>query len=461
MLVVGDLMAKEAGRSGLITRIALCSLVLTLTTSYADTLCPLPHTISDKTHNLSSLVDIALTCNPNTQLAWANVKYSMSAVGVSQGNYWPRLNGALSATANRNTTSNNNSSSSTRNTTRHNYAPSINLSYVLWDFGTRFHQLEAAKLQQKAQLFLQTQASQQIILQVAQAYYQVLGQKALLSAAKYAEKQARLNLNAANSLHKQGLATIGDIYQAQSSLANAQLTQQQTEGALAIARGQLATALGLSPSVVLKLANLPQQVSTKGFLQRVDYFLAVAKENRPDLQAAEIQTAVAQHNLLALQSAVLPSLRLSTENSWTHPTNAASGGRISSLTATVNIPLFAGFADYHLQQQAEASIEQAQAQQNILANEVNLQVWQAYYSAKTAAKALNSTSLLVKSSQQAARQAQGQYKAGVGNILTVLSTETTEANALAQGIQAKLNWYSAQIQLLVALGDLPLGKLPQ
>ena len=53
---------------------------------------------------------------------------------------------------------------------------------------------------------------------------------------------------------------------------------------------------------------------------------------------------------------------------------------------------------------------------------------------------------------QAAKQALGQYQAGVGNILTVLNTQATLVTARSQAIQAKINWYLALSELSVTLG---------
>ncbi len=103
---------------------------------------------------------------------------------------------------------------------------------------------------------------------------------------------------------------------------------------------------------------------------------------------------------------------------------------------------------------AEAKLHAARASRDQLNQQVQFQVWQAYYTLQIAAENIVTTAVLLKSSIQASEQAMGQYTAGVGNILTVLTTQTTLANARVQNIQAKLNWYIALAQLAAAIGAL-------
>jgi outer membrane protein TolC len=104
--------------------------------------------------------------------------------------------------------------------------------------------------------------------------------------------------------------------------------------------------------------------------------------------------------------------------------------------------------------QARAQVEIAAATRDQLAQQISLQVWQAYFALQTAEKSISNTDILFKSSEQSMQQASGQYKAGVGNILMVLTAQASLANARVQSIQARLNWYTALAQLAAAVGTL-------
>src|SRR3569623_2871059 len=79
------------------------------------------------------------------------------------------------------------------------YGVSVSLSYLLWDFGTRSGQLDQAKFELAAAHLSQDQPVQDVILQVEQAYYQVLGLQAVVEATGQSLKDAETNLAAARA----------------------------------------------------------------------------------------------------------------------------------------------------------------------------------------------------------------------------------------------------------------------
>ena len=131
--------------------------------------------------------------------------------------------------------------------TQTRYGASVSLSYLLWDFGARSGTLEQGKFELISAQLIQDQTLQDVILQVEQAYYQVLGLQAVVEVNRQSLKDAQTNLEAAQDRRASGLATVGDVYKAEAALAGAKLAVQQTEGQLASARGALATAIGETP----------------------------------------------------------------------------------------------------------------------------------------------------------------------------------------------------------------------
>ncbi|MGH8400575.1 MAG: TolC family protein, partial [Gammaproteobacteria bacterium] len=83
-----------------------------------------------------------------------------------------------------------------------------------------------------------------------------------------------------------------------------------------------------------------------------------------------------------------------------------------------------------------------------------LEVWQAYQNVHTAAITLTTTDTQLKSAQQAADVTTARYKGGLDNILDTLTAQATLANARAQQIQARLNWFAALAALGHAVGGL-------
>ncbi len=409
-------------------------------------------------YTLPELTNMALKQNPATRVAWAQVQAAAAAVGIAKSAYWPTIDVDFDMAYNSGQTNNDTECASNNGLFCSNnvgYGPVLSLNYLLLDFGTRAAQVKNAQFSLQSNQFSQNATMQQVILQVNQAYYQLLGQQALVDADKITRTQAKTNLDSANALHKQGMVTIGDVYQAESELQQAELTLQQAEGALAIAQGQLATAVGLPIQSPLSIVKLPEEINTKPMMQSMDKLLDIAKSHRPDLLAAQAQVKAAEANIVAARKQQWPTIQLSVQSGQTFPNNNFSNnGQQTDIQLSVNLPLFTGFQQTYAIHQAEAQKQQAATQRDVLNNQVDMEVWQAYYALQTADKAIRSSSALLHSSIQAAKQAYGQYKAGVGNILSVLTTQSTEASARAQYIQTRLDWYTALAQLAAALGTL-------
>jgi outer membrane protein TolC len=81
---------------------------------------------------------------------------------------------------------------------------------------------------------------------------------------------------------------------------------------------------------------------------------------------------------------------------------------------------------------------------------------------KTAAQQVKTARDLYASAQQSEDVALGRYKAGVGSILDLLTAQTAFANARAQEVQARANWFLAMAQLAHDTGSLapPAGREP-
>lgn len=407
--------------------------------------CQLPH----KPLSLFAVTDFALRNNPQTRQAWFQALQAAAEVGVAKSAYLPEIDFGYTLEYLVNIFPRDESVTPPQ----FDYGLNISLNYLLLDFGVRSNTVWAAQFAQMAANFNQNEAIQQVILQVQQAYYQALGFQAVVKANQESLQAAITSLKIAEALRANGLATIGDVYQAEASLAQAKLNLQTSQGDYQIALGQLVTAMGVPANTKVELAPLSSPPHPEKITHNVNALLEKAKQNRPDLLAAEATVRENLAQLNATRASVLPTVNLSANLSpGTFLTNT-TGSDIDALV-TLSFPIFTGFNYTYNVRSARAQLKAAEASRDLLNQQVQFQVWQAYYNLQIAAQNIETTAILLKSSEQASAQAIGQYKAGVGNILTVLTTQTTLANARVQNIQAKLNWYVALAQLAAAIGAL-------
>ena len=443
-------------RSVIAALACLTAVTLPVGAGAADAVSDPPH--FEQPLTLVQLTDLALSNNPATKIAWAQVRSSDAGVELARAGYWPQITLAYDYQRQRQPTT-----TGTLAPLEKLYGPSVDLSWLLLDFGTRSGSIDAAKFNRTAAELDANQTLQDLILEVEQDYYQVIGLQAVQDADLQSVQDASANLDNANQRKTSGLATIGDVYQAEAALAGAKLTLQTAQGQLATSRGTLAIALGYPADTDVPLAPWEKELNAKMPEQNVHDLLAKAAEARPELLAAKAQQQAAVASLEATRGQGLPTLTLngSAGRTTTVVNGNKSTGNNYDADLTLSFPLFTGFANQAANRQAQAAVDVANATDEQLIQAVQLEVWQAYQNMRTAVSNLDTTDLQLKSSQQAADVTQARYKNGLDSILDVLSAQATLANARVQQVQARLNWFAALAAMGHALGglDVPQDKV--
>jgi TolC family type I secretion outer membrane protein len=405
---------------------------------------------------LAEVIDLALCRNPKTRAAWANARIEASLAGAAQASYLPSLAGDVGGRRQRSRTE-----GESAQTVRQGSA-NLSLSYLLFDFGGRAANLENRRQLLNAAIAQQDVTRQAVFLEALQAFYQVHAQTAALEAAKASEAAAEKSFRAADARHRAEVATPADKLQAQTAFSQASLNRIRIEGQLRNAQGTLANVIGLDAHQAVRLedpgAALAGALSGNGsgsapdFSARLDALIAFAKAQRPDLAAAEARYQAAKAAVDVARSQGLPTLNLSAASGRQRSDGLDS--RSGSLNVTLNIPLFTGFSTSYQIRAAEARLEASAIEQEQLAQQASLDVWQAWQALRTATQSLESTADLLASAEASERVALGRYQAGVGNILDVLNAQSALADARMQRIAAAYDWNINRAALASALGTL-------
>lgn len=400
--------------------------------------------------SLTQLTDLALRNHPETREAWAVARAEAAALGIARALYWPQLDGVVGLTHSKAISS---AGASVSPQTR--YGPSVSLVYVLYDFGARAGEVEATRYRLLAANLLHNRVLQDLVLRVEEGYYRVLGLERLVAANRAALKGAETSLSAAGTRRAAGLATLGDVYRAETAVGQAQLTVQRAQGELAKAKGQLAVAVGMPVDTRLELQPWPFAPPVARVTESLERVLAQARSMRPDLVAAEAEVRAARATVEAAKAAGRPRLELAVNSALTgfledeRPTSDSY-----SVGLNLRIPLFHGFRDRYDVRLAEAEAEQAAAARDQLSLQSALEVWQAYYDLDTAKTGINTSAGVLKSANLSSEVALARYRSGVGNLLDLLTAQADEAQAQVQWIQSQFDWYTALARLAHARGAL-------
>ena len=413
------------------------------------------------TFALAQIVDIALANSPLTRASYGRARSAAADLGSKRGAYFPQVDGAanlgrakqpqLDATGH-----------PVGNQPVTAYGPAATLSYLLFDFGGRGGKVEEARQNLLAADWQHNATIHDVAFGVQEAYFDYLTAKAQLAAARKTFDQAQASLDAANTRHDSGVATIADVLVARTALAQAELNVEGIDGQVLALRGALATAMGLPADIPLDIGSLPSEVPLDRARAAVAGLIADARLGRPDLAALRAQAAKAAAHVSSVRAEGLPSLALRAEANRTYYRAAGLDAHLDAWSAglQLSVPLFYGFSKTYDVRRAREDAAVARAQAESYEQLVILQVWTGYYGLETATQRVRTSQALLTSATQSEQVALGRYKEGVGTVLDLLSAQAALANARAQEIQARSDWFVAVARLAHDSGRLmPSGDI--
>lgn len=416
---------------------------------------------------LVDVIEQALCHNPETRQAWANARQQASQLGMAESAFLPSLSFSMPISVSKNTAGGGISNGvpvqgggggTDYRDVNTRIAPTLGLNYLLLDFGGRAARVEAARQALEAANWTHAATLQTVLFGAIQAYYQLFAANASLEAAEATEQSTGRALEVAAYRYQIGAAALGDKLQAQTTHAQAKVTRQTAAGNAQTALGALATVMGLKPHASLRFAPPSLSGPDEEREKDVQELIALAKTSRPDLAAAEAQVKASEAGILQARAGSLPTLSL-VGNYTYFETLGVSTVSSWALGFQVAMPLFTGFNNTYQIKSAEEQVEAQAANRDKLEQSIAQDVWRAYYTLGATRENLKNTQELLDSALQSEKVALGRYEEGVGNIVELLNTEASLANARFQYVQAHYNWRIGKAQLAQALGRLDMGDV--
>lgn len=418
---------------------------------------------------LHQAIERALCQSPQTRAAWAQARIQAAQLGVARSAYLPSISASFGYLAQR--TDNRYEApyealdASTQPRTR---MGNLKLSWTIADTGLRKANVDQAKALLDAANASHDRSLQQTLLDTAQRYFDVQTAVAVLRAAEEAERSAQKNLDATTAKHQKGVGALTDKLQAAVALSDARLKRVTAQGDLESAVGTLATRIGLSPKTRLQLPDLQQKLPDLGLGASVDELFNDASEFHPALRSARSELQAAQAKVRAVRAEGMPVLGFSAEASERQqdkhipisgypPTGAVFRDRVVGMQ--LSIPLFEGFGRGYKVRAANSQVEQLQAELRKTEQQVMLDVWKHYQALNTRSAHIEAARTLLDSARRSYEVAQGRFRAGVGNILELLSAQSAVANAEQRHIEALSGWLGARLQLAASIGKLGMWAI--
>lgn len=330
----------------------------------------------------------------------------------------------------------------------HNLQGAVNLTQPIFAWGRHYYGYQAAKLNYEATQRDVDAASNQLRLDVSEAFYGALVAQEFVRVAAQSVSLVEEQLAIAEASLEAGAATNFDVLRAKVQLANAQSTLIRAENGVRNAKNAYKTVLNipLAEDVTVNgTLALPKDQQTLAL--NLDELIQQALANRPEVHRTQLSEEAARKQIDIAKTRRLPDLGVFSNYQISQNERLTEMNRIWSVGFQINIPIFDGFATSAAVQQTESVLKQVELGGAQLKAGVEFEVRGAYLNLLGAQTLIEVQREAVAQAQESVRIANLQFQNGI--ITTVALTDTQLALA-----QAEVNRLQAHHDYVVGLARL-------
>jgi outer membrane protein len=330
-----------------------------------------------------------------------------------------------------------------------NTRTAVALEQRIFDSGLTHLGVQAATLEREAASAGRDAARQGLAFRAAQAFVQVLQLEATARATDAAVDAAESDRQRARARREVGLVTEADALAVDVHLADMRQRQIAASGDLAVARMQLAEAVGLPlTDPVVPLRPVPRPAPADG-----DALVRDALATHPDLRQADVHLQLADNGRRTARAALLPSVGV--QAGW-ESNGATLGAQQSSwvIGAEMRVNVFRGFADTARISEAVHAHARATAERERVERRLEVDVRGALAQLAAARAREEAGRAALSQARESQRIIRDRYEGGLATVTDVLraAEATLDAESRATGAEMDV------ILLTVAL-DRALGRL--
>ena len=400
--------------------------------------------------SLTEVLNIGLCRNPHTAAAYASLQSARFTKNSSYSSFLPSVSGGLKGG---------------RSHTEHddwNYTASLSVSYLIFDFGKRESDFAQSLAIYRAAGFDYDETVQNYIYSLIGGYYALLNTDADVKSALAALTVAQTAKDTADKKFKAGAVARADVYKADTTLAQSQLTLERAKNNREITKGTLLNLLSFPADENITIKDMPASFGSDTESQNIDELIETARKKRPDLLKAKSQTNAAWHKRNSAFLKHLPSFSINGDISTTDNT---VGGMFNDMTLktkgsigfSVSMPIFTGFYNFYTAKVANADYENMKYSEHSIYNDVMMDVFTAYQNYKTARTVLKQSETLLKSATETERVVSGMYRVGRATMLDWQTAQSELVDARKQNNSAKYDLFVKRAAVALAIGDIKNG----
>jgi outer membrane protein len=315
----------------------------------------------------------------------------------------------------------------------------VSLQQPLFDMGA-WYNYRAGRAQSDLAVAQFGADQQSLIVRAAEAYFNVLRAVDTLEASIAEEKALSHQLEQTRQRYEVGLTAITEVHEAQAAYDSATATKLEARGRLGIAYEALEVLTGQPHDRVAPLTEKFPVVEPTPADRHA--WVEFSLKNNYNLKAARLRSEAAHESAKASRSGHLPTVRASLG----YNDSAEDGRRLglpvdsttdgTSVSISLNVPLFAGGGTSARSRQAHALYNQAFELYNATQRNVVQSARALHLSVETGVAQVQARKQAIISSQSALEATQSGYEVGTRNLVEVLQAQR-------QLYQARRNYTTA------------------
>jgi len=425
-----------------------------------------------KRYSLLELIDIAERTNPETRVAWESARQAAIGIGLVESEYYPVL--TLSALGGYQSQAfpapKDVAPSGFFRAHLERFFPTLNLKWLLLDFGRRGSAMDAAKERLLAANLGFNRKHQQIIFNVQRAFLALTSLRGKIAVAQSAVDSARAVRESADAQLKNGLATLPEVSLARQQEAQAAFDIEDVLATERDAQVALAESVGISPTTPIQVSEFSDLPAPAALEDSADKVIDQALENRPDLIAKVAAVRLKEAEVRRARADYFPTLSLLSDfNTIAGRTKITGGnkstGWFSSTEPSYGIGvflqwnLFEGGATRRRVELAEAERRAAEDEVTATRDKAIRDVWKAYTDFRLAVRRLDVAAALVDASQKSYESILESYRRGLETLTNLLAARRELSRARFVDLDTRVQLLNASAALAFATGTPAQGPV--
>jgi outer membrane protein len=322
-------------------------------------------------------------------------------------------------------------------------------NFATWQQGKRQAELAQAQL---------TAASQDLVIRVSQAYFDVLAAQDTLAFVRAQKTAVAEQLASAKRNFEVGTSTITDSREAQARYDLVIAQEIAGENDLRVKKLALDSLVG-KPDVKPNPLSIPVNVPAPQ-PDDVNVWVQQGEENSPSIQQAKTAVEIAQLETEKAKAGHKPTVDLTASYNVTRNPNgsatvaAPNRGETGSVGVSFNLPLFAGFATQNRIRETLSLEEKAQADLEATRRSIAQAVRTAFFGLVSGQGQVKALEAAEASSQSALEANRLGYQVGVRINIDVLNSQSQLFQTKRDLAQARYNVLLGHLKLRQANGTL-------